>query len=602
MCGIATIFNYNAPPDRNLIERFLVSANKLQAARGPDGEGIWISDDGKIGLAHTRLAIIDLTERAAQPMSSEDGIYRITFNGEIYNYKQLRSRLEARGYRFLSQSDTEVLLNLYKEYGRSMVKHIRGMYAFALWDNHKSGIFLARDPFGIKPLYYADDGHVFSAASQVKTLLLAGNASTSLEPAGHVGFFLWGFVPDPYTLYKGIRSLPAGTTLWISSVEKKMCLNSFCDIADEFVAQDASKNVSHGEARKILGESVEDSVRHHMVSDVPVGVFLSAGLDSASIASLAAHCNNEPLKTVTLRFAEFEGRHEDESDGALRIAQELRTDHSTYSVCREDFRNDLEHIFSAMDQPTIDGINTYYVSKAASSKGLKVVLSGVGGDELFGTYPSFKDIPRIMASARFFHKIGVSFRRIFLPVVRWFASPKYAGIFEYGNTPGAAYLLRRGLFMPWEIPDILDPDLAREGFEDLDPVARINDTVPSKQDIFSVISVLEMKWYMRNMLLRDTDWASMCHSLEIRLPLVDIELLKGLSPIMRNSSRPDKLAFAQCAWRGSMPAMLLHRAKTGFGIPIREWLPNAGNNERGLRGWARLVYGEMQRRVPKPAI
>ena len=291
MCGIAAIFRHNGHKGSIDAASWLGIANQVQQKRGPDGEGIWVSEDKTIGLAHRRLAIIDLSSTGAQPMATGDGLLRITYNGEIYNYKALRTRLESQGYRFRSSSDTEVLLHLYREYGQTMVEHLRGMYAFALWDDEKSGLFLARDPFGIKPLYYADDGHTIRVASQVKTLLAAGGTDTSPEPAGHVGFFLWGYVPEPFTLYKGIHALQAGTALWVAQGDTHPKFTTFCDVAKEIARPvDTNPDMSREEIAEALGKALQDSVRHHMVSDVPVGVFLSAGLDSISIAALATGC------------------------------------------------------------------------------------------------------------------------------------------------------------------------------------------------------------------------------------------------------------------------------------------------------------------------
>jgi asparagine synthase (glutamine-hydrolysing) len=592
MCGIAAIFGYNLSSNAIDMEKWLRVANQVQRARGPDGEGFWISEDGIIGLGHRRLAIIDLSTTGAQPMTTENGLLRITFNGEIYNYKALRTTLEDRGYRFWSNSDTEILLHLYREYGQTMVAHLRGMYAFALWDAEKSGLFLARDPFGIKPLYYADDGHTLRVASQVKTLLAAGGADTSPEPAGHVGFLLWGYVPDPFTLYKGIRALPAGTTLWMAQGDTHPRLTTFCDVALEIASPcSLSTRMTGEDVADALGKALQDSVRQHMVSDVPVGVFLSAGLDSTSIASLAAGCSLNPLQTFTLGFEEYRGTQNDESPLAEMVARKLCAHHETKWVRGKDFAQEMEKIFAAMDQPSIDGVNTYFVSKAAAESGLKVALSGLGGDELLGGYPSFQNIPKMMKVAAPFHAIGRMFRIISEPILRRFTSPKYAGMFEYGDSMGGAYLLRRGLYMPWELPDILDPDMAREGWRQLAPVARINESIPNGAATFSAISAMESTWYMRNMLLRDSDWASMAHSLEIRVPLVDLELTRSLVSLMQTNFRPDKKLMAQCAWPEGPPDTLLNRSKSCFSIPVRQWLHTGKDSgERGHRAWAKVVY------------
>src|SRR5262249_53553099 len=349
--------------------------------RGPDGAGLWISDDRRIGLAHRRLAIIDLSDAGAQPMATADGIVRIVFNGEIYNYGELRERLEAKGFEFRSKSDTEVLLYLYQEYSSGMVEHLRGMYAFAIYDSRKKGLLLARDPYGIKPLYYADDGATIRVASQVKALLKGGQIHTTTEPAGHVGFFLWGHVPEPYTLYRGIRALPAGTTLWIDAQGHKEA-KQFFSLTDELAkASQLSAKLTKEEIHERLRTVLLDTVRHHLVADVPVGVFLSAGMDSGTLTGLAKEVTNTDLRTITLGFKEFQGTINDEVPLAEQVAQQYGTSHQTCWMTQEHFRKERDAILEAMDQPSIDGVNTYFVSKAAAESGLKVALSGLGGDE-----------------------------------------------------------------------------------------------------------------------------------------------------------------------------------------------------------------------------
>ncbi len=268
--------------------------------RGPDGSGEWYGLEGTVGLGHRRLSIIDLSEAAAQPMASDDGQVVVTFNGEIYNYRELRAELEARGRHFRSRSDTEVLLHLYQLNGREMLRKLRGMFTFALWDGRRRGLFLARDPFGIKPLYYSDDRSVFHAASQVKALLETGAIDTAPQAAGHVGFFLWGHVPAPFTLYKGISVLPAGSCMWVDA--KGPCKpDRYFDIPEVFTTAERGR-AEHEDGRWKIEEgalpssilaprpltlsplraALVDSVRHHLVADVPVGVFLSAGLDSTT--------------------------------------------------------------------------------------------------------------------------------------------------------------------------------------------------------------------------------------------------------------------------------------------------------------------------------
>src|ERR1019366_4308629 len=604
MCGMAAIFNYRTGEPIGRAE--LLRIRDAMSLRGPDGCGDWVSPDGRVGLGHRRLSIIDLSESGAQPMKSADGRLVIIFNGEIYNYHDLRSQLEQKGYRFQSTSDTEVLLHLYDAEGESMVSQLRGMYAFAIWDDRHKGLFIARDPFGIKPLYLADDGKTLRIASQVKALIAGGRVDNSAEPAGHVGFFLWGHVPSPYTLYRGIRGFPAGTTLWLDASGKRQ-ERAFCSIpqilAEAERAEDRERRTEVGGPHSQLSTlnsqlavALRDTVKHHLIADVPVGVFLSSGLDSTTVAALAAE-QGGTLRTVTLGFEEFRGTSNDEVPLAKQVAAQYGARHQTVWVGKHDFRDNFDRIMQAMDQPSCDGINSFFVSFAAAHAGLKVALSGLGGDELFGGYPSFREIPRTVRllnpfSISAFQGFSRSFRLLSAPVLRRFTSPKYASLLEYGGTYGGAYLLRRGLFMPWELPEVLDPDLVREGWQELQPLVRLDQTAAGLKSPFLKVGALEICWYMRNQLLRDTDWASMNHSVEVRPPLVDAHLLRELAPLLAGPSPPTKHDMAR-SLPSPLPGSVLDRPKTGFSIPVRKWLLDEDSGfarHRGLRGWTRLVH------------
>ena len=662
MCGIAAIFAYSSDAP-GVDPGELVAIRDHMIARGPDGSGSWISPDGRVGLAHRRLSILDLSEAGAQPMWNVEGTLGITFNGEIYNYPELRAELQSRGCVFRSSNDTEVLLHLYAEKGVDMVHDLRGMFAFALWDARRRTLFCARDPFGIKPLYYADDGRTIRLASQVKALLQSQHIDTAPESAGHVGFFLWGHVPDPFTLYRGIRALPAGHTLTIGANTPngsplrlgrgegrgEVSIPSgipqpFCSIPDLLSGTDATLAQrmgegpgvrASGEVSTLLRSALRDTVAHHLLSDVPVGVFLSAGLDSTTLTALAAELGST-LRTVTLGFDEFRGTENDEVPLAETVARQFGAQHQTIWVSRSDFQHEERALFAAMDQPTTDGVNTYFVSLAARRAGLKVALSGLGGDELFGGYPSFRDVPRSVSAFQMFRHpalqpLGRGFRWVSGGLLKRFTSPKYAGLLEYGGSYGGAYLLRRGFFMPWELPEFLDPDLVREGWQRLNTLAALNATAalsplrldrgdgqgevskltsdrrPISSDRLRV-SALELNWYMRNQLLRDSDWAGMAHSLEIRVPLVDTTLLRTLAPALGGDHPPTKLDMAH-APRSPLPAAVLSRAKTGFQTPIRDWLLAAAapssrgpvaSSPRGLRDWAHEVYSRFGGNVALP--
>ncbi|MBT3361715.1 MAG: asparagine synthase (glutamine-hydrolyzing) [Rhodospirillales bacterium] len=580
MCGIAAIFSFQDNALR-------VDAGELDAIRdhmtprGPDGAGSWVAKDGAIGLAHRRLAIIDLSDGAAQPMEIDGGRYRITFNGEIYNYRALRDDLLAKGVQFKTQSDTEVVAWLYAMHGESAVSRLRGMFAFAIWDETKRGLFVARDPLGIKPLYYADDGKTFRAASQVKALIAGGKVETAPDPAGHVGFFLFGHVPEPHTLYNEIHALPAGHTLWVDSRGVR-ALKCYFDVPGTLSAG------ANGAPDVSLRDAVLDSIRHHLVADVPVGVFLSSGIDSTVIAALASEIHGAGLNTITLAFAEFAGTAMDEAPLAEEVARACNASHQMKVVSRHDFLDAREHILESMDQPSIDGVNTYFVARAAAETGLKVALSGLGGDELFGGYDTFRQVPKLVGMLDGIPGMGAlgrAFRVVSAPVAKRLTSPKFAGLLEYGTRYGDAYLLRRGLYAPWELPDVLDPDFAAQGWQTLEARQRLENTHNRIPDPRQKIAALEMCFYMRNQLLRDADWAGMAHSLEIRVPLVDGALLRALG--QKAFSKTDLAATPATA----LPKSVLNKPKTGFFIPVQDWLtekPNAVS--RGYRGWAGDVY------------
>lgn len=588
MCGINGIFAYHYAA--NLIDRAeLKRTRDHMAARGPDGKGEWISKDGWIGFGHRRLSIIDLSDAGAQPMASADGDLIVTFNGEIYNYRELRKGLEAKGRVFRSRSDTEVLLHLFADKGEAMVHELRGMFAFAIWDAKQRSLFLARDPYGIKPLYYSDDGLTFRFASQVKAMLAGGAISRIPEPAGQVGFYLFGSVPEPFTTCREIRALPAGATLIVDQIgvheprRYYSIARVYCD-AETNAKSRGTKNASRAHAR--IREALLDSVRHHLVADVPVGAFLSAGIDSGALVGLMRDAGQSEINTVTLSFEEFRGGTDDEAPLAAEVARTYDTDHVTRVVTEREFKDDLPRIIEAMDQPSIDGINTWFVSKAARELGLKVAVSGLGGDELFGGYPSFRDIPRWvsrLAGPSRIPYLGTGLRKALCATgFGGLASrPKIAGMFEYGGKYPGAYLLRRALFMPWELEQVLDREMARQGLESLQPLAMVEEAlIPQPASGFAKVAVLESSLYMRNQLLRDTDWASMAHSLEVRVPLVDAMLLEAVAPLSDGGTgvrAKTALATAPCV---PLPSAVLQRAKTGFGVPMGAWISDMSRKAR----------------------
>jgi asparagine synthase (glutamine-hydrolysing) len=572
--------------------------------RGPDAAGLWLSDDQRVALAHRRLSIIDVSSAGNQPMGLPDGSAWISFNGEIYNYRELRSELEQQGYIFRTASDTEVLLVAYSRYGAAMVERLRGMFAFALWDARRGGMLLARDPFGIKPLYYADDGRRVVVASQVKAVRLAEGVSQTLSPAGLVSFLLWGSVTDPFTLFHDIRALPAGSTVWIdgSGAHQPQHYWRVGDVLQEGTVRRqamAPSELTLSARRELLHEALRDSLSHHLVSDVPIAMFLSGGLDSAALVGLATELGSSEFRSLTLGFDMLRASSADEVPYAAQTAATYGASHDTRWIDANEFSRSREALLSAMDQPTIDGVNVYFVSQMAAMAGLKVALSGLGSDELLGGYSSFRQVPKMAKLFSPFNwspAIGPIFRRFAAPAVKRLTSPKYAGIIEYGASVSDAYLLRRGLFMPWELPELLEPEIARDGWQQLEPRARLSGCIAGLGDVRSQMVALETSFYMRHQLLRDSDWAGMAHSLEIRVPFVDATLLSRIAPLLTDPHPLDKQDMIS-ALRRPLPAAVVNRPKTGFEVPIREWLVrddivSAKKIGRGLRGWAEYVLGQ----------
>ena len=422
--------------------------NRMRS-RGPDAYGEYAGEG--IVLGHRRLAIVDLDPRANQPMQSFDGRFLIVFNGEIYNFRELRRELEADGFQFRTTSDTEVLLTLFGHEGERMLPRLRGMFAFAIWDTRTRELFLARDPYGIKPLFYAFTRDGLAFASQVKALQASGLVQTGTEAAGLAGFYLWGSVPEPWTLYRDVMALPAGHSLRARAGAVNPPV-SWYDIRAHWQAQ--GRKTSPADLRERVRQAVSDSVRAHLLADVPVSVFLSGGIDSGVIAGVVAEAGAR-IEGITVGFEEFAGLRDDETPAARAVAKRYGLPHHVRIVSRVEFEHDIPRIVDAMDQPSIDGINTWFVSKAARELGLKVAISGLGGDELFGGYPSFREIPKWVGLIGLPSRVpglGRAARALGQRTGRWLGlNPKAAGMLELGGTYAGAYLLRRGLFMPWEL-------------------------------------------------------------------------------------------------------------------------------------------------------
>jgi asparagine synthase (glutamine-hydrolysing) len=569
MCGIAGIVA-RASAGR-VSQRDLLSLRDAQRHRGPDDEGHWISEDGRVGLGHRRLSIIDLSADGRQPMHDPEGRCRIVFNGEIYNYRALRRELEAAGCRFVTASDTEAILVGYRFWGAEVLNRLRGMFAFAIHDAATGELFLARDPMGIKPLYYSLERERFCFASEVQALRAIG-AAEGTDPDALIAFLLWGSIPAPATLHANVRALEPGHWLRLRP-DGEPESGAYASLDDAFghpVSMDAV------EARERIGAALRDSVRHHLVADVPVGAFLSGGVDSSALLGLLTEAHDGPVETVTLAFDVPEL---DEGALAAQASRVYGSDHHEIRLGIDDVRDAMSEAVGSLDQPTVDGVNTYFVSRATAEAGLKVAVSGVGGDELFGGYLGFRRMPAILrahtAADRLpglcgaLHWAASRLEETALPRI----PARLARAALHGASPGGAYYADRGLFSPPDVRAMLVPEL-RERVDAWMPAPWLAARVPTDGlDAGDWVSLLEHRQYLQNQLLRDTDATSMAHALEVRTPLVDYTLLRAVAevPVRHRHAGPAK-AMLREAPVPPVPDALWNRRKQGFTLPIDHWI------------------------------
>jgi len=564
MCGIAGFFASDAKAVGNddangMLQRMLSS----MLHRGPDGHGSWIDHRGSAGLAHARLAIIGTSTGGAQPMATADGRYVISFNGEIYNYRLLRDELRSTGSQFSSDSDTEVLLQLLQRDGVAGLRRLRGMFAFALWDCEAQRGLLARDGLGIKPLYYASTSFGLVFASELRTLLASAAVRLDLDPGAVFGFFASGSVPEPDTLVKGVKMLAPGRFLQWSPGRTQAGAFWTVEFPDPAACDAASATVR---VRKAL----EESVAAHLVSDVPVGLFLSGGIDSNAILALLAGAGAS--KGMAAFSVGVDEPGFDEASVSAASAAHFGVSHHLLRLDAVRAEDSLADFMAAMDVPSVDGFNTWTVSRLARSHGYKVVLSGLGGDELFGGYPSFAQVPR-MADAmdamarmpRLAHALGALASRLPLtPRLR-----RAAELVQPGMDMSDAYRAYRGNF---PLADAARLAAHYTGCSELD----IRREIPGRDELASVgmgnrVSFLEITRYMRNQLLRDSDVMSMAHGLELRLPLVDQRLFDAVAAIPASLRlRAGKQMLLDAV--PEIPAHVTNAPKRGFSFPMQTWL------------------------------
>lgn len=573
MCGICGILA--TQQGRNPIElgKSLTAMMKIIAPRGPDAHGEWINPEKSIFLGHQRLSIIGLSDSGAQPMHSSNLRYTISFNGEIYNYKELAQELAGLNVLVQGDSDTEVLLELYSRFGVEAFSRLRGMFAVAIWDEQEKSLVLARDTFGMKPLYYSinTDGVFFS--SQVKSLLQLREISSEVSEEGCASYLIWGHLIGGDALFQGITALKPGSWIKFKGDEEAQT-GEFSTIYSLYTA-----SVNHSPPTSSLRDLLIDTVEHHLIADVPVGIFLSSGIDSSVLLAAAAELGVKP-KTLTLGFEEFRGTSLDESMLAEKTARYYGSDHETVFLSQKQIEDSLDDFFSAMDQPTTDGLNTWLVSKVAHKLGLKAALSGVGADEFLGGYPSFSQVQKLLKTLELLAnipKFGKMVRQISYPALRKIKKSKHAGMLEYANNVTRAFFLRRAQMMPYEVYDDFHHVDIPQGVYDkcltqfLKYEKITEGEVAQLRSIggnFMAISYLEASNYMSNRLLVDSDWAGMNHSLEIRMPFVDLAFVSGVIDRMKTSRPYTKLDLAS-SLNIPLPDEILLRKKTGFAVPVK---------------------------------
>lgn len=586
MCGIAGLISLaqGAPV---AIEKLRLAAGAMQT-RGPDGNGEWVSADGDVAFAHRRLAIIDLSAGGRQPMTDARGRFVITFNGEIYNYRELREELLSRGAQLRTTSDTEVIVELFARDGLASLPRLRGMFAFAIWDKERHELVLARDVYGIKPLYLATMEGEVRFASQVKALLTDPELPRAPDPVGYAGFRLWGSVPEPHTMFAAIRALPAGHSLTIRQGQPVPASVAFGSIAGTF----AERPETIPDAAEVL----LDSVRHHLVADVEVGCFLSGGVDSGALVGLMRDAGQQHIRTVTLAFDEFAGTPADETHRAIDLAAHYGVDHTVARITRDDFEQSMPLILEAMDQPSIDGVNSWFVARATAEQGLKVALSGLGGDEVMAGYSTFHTVPSMLARRELVDSIPLlsgTLREMWrrYAAIAYKTTPKARYALDYSDSLERAYLLRRSLLAPPDLRRINGSPLLAQGLAEIADGQMLRSMLePRPGGNNRQIAVLESAQYMRNQLLRDTDWASMAHSLEVRVPLVDIPLTKAIAGRLGRFGPHEGKRLLASAPSKPLPVSVVEHEKTGFAIPVASWLKHgADGDSKRLDHWAEQV-------------
>lgn len=559
MCSISGVFNAGSKIVRRM--------NDAQKHRGPDDQGI--AECGQVVLGNTRLAIIDTSEAGHQPMNDPATGNWITYNGETYNFKDLRNEISGP---WSSNTDTEVVLRAYCEFGVDAFCRMRGMFALALWDNQKQTLVLARDPLGIKPLYYYVTKDQFLFASELRALLASGLIPLRLSAAGVDSYLATGSIEAPLTIVEGVKQLLPGHVLHVRANEAREI-----ELTDtEFTtAKPQTIEGNREDAVACLRHELEESVRLHLVSDVPLGVFLSGGMDSSALVALMSRAGSQRLKTFSVVFDEAKFAKFNEAPFSRAVAERFNTDHSEIRLNEDRLLEILPDAIASLDQPSMDGINTFVVSSAVKSKGITVALSGLGGDELFAGYPSFRRALRFDAMSQVSKRVLRAASGVGQVALN--GSVQRHKFWQLANSGGRAedvYRISRQLFSTESAKRITGRngrDCSSNGGHD-------------DGDIVNTISRLELTGYMTNTLLRDTDAMSMAHSLEVRVPFVDtkvVDYVLSLPGEWKAPSRVGPKPLLADAMADLLPREFLNRPKMGFTLPFEKWLLGKLRSEVG---------------------
>ncbi len=573
MCGIVGIVGTGAPESIGRMVNTIIH-------RGPDDVGFYA--DGKVLLGVCRLSIIDLSPLGHQPMSNEDDSLWIVYNGEIYNYRELNYDLRQRGHSIKSNSDTETILHVYEEYGEDCVSYLQGMFSFVIWDKKTQSLFAARDRLGIKPLYYSQIEGRFLFASELKALLASGLIPREVNPAAIQHYLSFGAVPAPMTIWKNVWALLPGHRLTYS--KRRLKTEQYWDART--AVSESPSHISTEEAKREVRRLLEEAVRIRLMSDVPLGAFLSGGIDSSIVVGIMSQFSDRPVRTFSVGYDAGNDTF-DERRYALLVAQHFHTDHQEVVVRSSDVLSALDKIIWHMDQPSHNALNSYVVSQAAAS-GVKVALSGLGGDEVFAGYSTFEFI-RLLRHFHVVQKITPLVLKETVAKINGILSPRLRAQWPWRVGMGVVgaysslvdqFAVIRFFYEDGEKVGLLTPEFQRmlNDSSQIEPSLELLNQLAEAghgKDIINQVSYLELKSYMPDVLLRDVDVMSMAHSLEVRVPLIDhrlVEFVLGLPGNLKARGFRDVKWLLKESVRDLLPPEILHRKKAGFAFPMSIWL------------------------------